>query len=627
MAKRNYDRQIMEILKRKPVAADDLGLDLEALNTNFEKFANGAPNWSDSEGEETQVEDEPVKAAPRLKANSGNATAKALISFKDPKVIAFIVGFLILLLLPFPNFSLGGKKEPFVSQDVSGLHARVAAVELRVLALNDVTRALDQQVDLVAAKQDSWIASVTKNFEEVGEKLATVRESCSLGGQHIEQIQKELLTYKKQLDGLSLLNGSPEELQNKFNLVSQKLSQLSKINTDIAAAKSEIIDEFINVLPRHVPVYVKDQKIHYLPEFHKFLHAFVERFQDEGKEANVSWDSFLRENGSSMEKFVESIVKNASVRFLTKDAFEKSLSETLKQNNADLYWKFNSLVDKIDLSGNVTRFDVSHSANKVVLDNLLDVISKGSIKVNYADFKLGSRILGFLTTNAASQGKSLARKLFLGWYDYLSSNGLRAPTNLKYNANNVLIDGGQYWECGSRVCSAGIRLSSPIILTDLVLKNPSGPKPQHISLPQTLSIYVKPTKRQDASVLETYLERFRPAFLTSGRENKYLTKFFKIQEVRFSEPASIEHVRLPVSFVNMKIPVRDIYLEFSSGDWTAVGLYNVKAYGLTEFNSMKYGEEFESILDKLAEDVPEDPYRYEFGHAPVLGDDDYIHGV
>lgn len=627
MPRRNYDRQIMDILRKRPANDfEDIGLDLEELNRKFEKFATQAEAWSDSEGDETQVEDVPPRRKASTTSRKASKSQRALISFWNPNVLPFLIAFLIFALTPLPKLLFSNNESSFVAPDLLEVRSRIDSVEQRVTSLNEVTKALDQQVDLVGSKQNTWISTMTDKIASFELQLHGYEHSFSIGQQQLDQVQKEIKACEAQISGLELITDDSESLHKRLAFVSQKMAELSKINTDIGLAKSEIIDSLILKLPEHVPVYIKNKKIHYLPEFHKFIYSFVEKIRN-GEGLGFDWKVFLKENGSSLEKYVQNVIKDSSVQFMTRENFEGALKDVLETNNADLMYRFNSLIDKVDLHKNITKFDLSHTTNKIVLENLLELVSKGSIKINYADFKLGSRILGFLTTTSFPelQRKSFLRKALFGWYDYLSSNGLRAPKNLKYNANNILLDGGLYWECEGSRCSVGVRLSSPVILTDLVLKNPSAQKPDHIGLPAHISIYVKPRKKQHASALGEFLSKYKPGFLLNGN-NKYLTKFYKVQEARFAEPGVIEHVKLPVSIVNMKIPVRDIYLEVSSDSDKPVGLFNVKAYGLTEFNAIKYGEEFDSILDVLAEDTPDDVYNsrsHDYG-APVLGDDEFF---
>lgn len=274
-----------------------------------------------------------------------------------------------------------------------------------------------------------------------------------------------------------------------------------------------------------------------------------------------------------------------------------------------------------------------NSNDKVLLSNLLGTFAKGSVKVNYAEYVLGARILGFLTQTSIStdangrirssnvpSDRSLARKVFLGWYDYLTSNGVSAPKEWKYNANNLLIDGGEYWQCKDKLCSVGIRLSSPVILTDLVIKTPhvhagdspalsenrytgSGSKKSILYPPSQVSIYVKPKSAQHAKVLAQY-QASRPGqeadVLKDSPKSPYLKKFFKVKDALLEPGSTINHVRLPVSLVNLKIPCLDIYLEFHA-DKSPTGVYNIQAYGVSELSSYKYSQDFDMLIDRLAQ--------------------------
>lgn len=624
--RRDYNRQIIEILNRKPHDSSEAEeLEYEDINREFRKFAeSNRHTWSDDDsGEETQVEEPP---APKKKVKPVPEKQKALISLWDPKVLGFLIGFVVLLLTSsFPNSTT--KTVP-VPHDLAGVNSRIDQVDRRVLALDDIARALGQQVDLRDTKQEAFISGLTEKFEFVGHKLETLEKLVASGKTHLDSLREEVDGYKEKLDNMELISADPDALEAKLGEVADKLTRLSQINTDVESMKEAIIQSLVERLPEHVPVYMKGRKIHYLPEFHKFLYSFVENYSGQRNATAPDWETFVAKNEASLKDYIRSLLKNPNYKFLSKDEFEKSLNEKISKNNAVLYSRLNKLIDNLDLSTNVTKYNLALSTNKVVLDNLLDVISKGSIKVNYADYKLGSRILGFLTSTGRDsyQQKSLSRKLFLGWYDYLRSNGLQAPKNLKYNANNVLLDGGEFWQCEASRCAFGVRMSSPIILTDLILKNPMEMRPDDLTLPTSISLYIKPKNKKDAPVLESYLGKFRPEFLRAQNENKYLTKFYKIQELVLEAPGIVDHIKLPVSIINLRIPVRDIYVELRSRAGTT-GLYNVKAYGLSEFNSLKYAEEFESILDKL--DTEDDSRSEVFYDAAdydsrALGDDDYV---
>lgn len=631
MVKPNYDRHIIEILNRRPLRAssdEELVLELEELNAQFEKFSKQRRPSAYSDSEETEVEDEPPKASKPVQrrriseqTEPSQSPQKGPASYFDYRILGFIVGILILLKAPFPLFSSLQNSVVPSSPDLSLVNDRIGTVEEQILAINDITKALSDQADSIESKQQSFIAIINDKVDTISSELASLDNQELFSGE-LQKLHREFEFYKSKIGNLELILGDSNNLEASIASVQEKLTQISRISNDITSFKEDVLKSLIDELPSHVPVYIKGKKIHYLPEFQNFLQAFVERYN-----SKTPATSNLAEHYSKLELMVKTHVsndlKNALASYISRDELRSLLNEKLADTSEEFAAKLNTVLDQIDLSGNTTKIDVKHATNKVMLDNLIDVVSKGSVKMNFADYKNGARILGFLTTTGRDtyKSKSFARRIFLGWYDYLNSNGLRSPQNLKYDANNILVDSGTYWECESNRCSVGVRLSSPIILTDLIFKNPSLPN-SGVHSPTRASIYIKPSKRSQVAALEEYLNRIKPGFLRAGKVNKYLTKFFKVQEVDLlTRP--IGHVRLPVSLINMRILVKDIYIEIASPDGST-GLYNLKAYGITEFNSLVYSEEFESILDGLQEEPTKFGNYYSFDNGKALGDDDYI---
>lgn len=629
MTKRNYDRQIMEILKRRPLhnsSDNELEFELDNLNAQFERYAKQRrPSFSD--GEKTETEDEPVPKLqtqkPKRKVSMGvkspPQSAEPKFQFTDLRVLGFIIGIISLLLIPYPRL-LSGLPSQKSTPDTSDVTSRIELVEQRVTALDDITSALSNQADFLESKQEAFIASISGRIDSITRQFDSIPKELTVSD-HYTNLTTDFTNFKNRLQNIEFLIDDSHQLEENLSAISDKIQRLSQIGGDLNSFKSSIVKSFIDQLPNYVPVYIKNKKVHYLPEFQRFLQAFID---DLDKKGNSSAE--LSNNCENLEQMVRKQAvkeaRNAFASFVSKNDLQKILYEKLAERDELIASKLNALVDTIDLSKNLTRVDVAHNTNKVMLDNLIDIVSKGSVKINFADYKNGARILGFLTSRGESVNKrrSIASRVLFGWYDYFSSHGLHSPEKLNFDANNVLFDLGTYWTCDSNICSIGVRLSSPVVLTDLVFKNPSLNNPG-ISPPIRASIFIKPSKKSEVPVVEEYLRRTKPENLAAGKSNKYLTKFYKVQEVSISSKA-IQHVKLPVSLVNLNILVRDIYIEISTREGRT-GLFNLKAYGLTEFNSFSYAEEFESILDKL-QDEPEDVDDYFFEDGKVLGDDDYI---
>lgn len=653
-----YDREIMDILNTPNVDNEEGDLEAQArkYNLQFQDFTESSPFESDNDEELTQVEDDldfervslPKRATPKTKIHSdpqasshslkrtamknkqGLPSSPSSVTYGTPAplsntllrilryIIAFYIGATLLFLLPRLMF---GSSESLL--DLTGVNARIDDVSERVGALNEISYALDQQVDLISSKQENFVKSMHLKIATLEDTLQGLQSRLA-DESRMRLIEEDLKDCKKQINlGLEMLSSNPGEIEDKVNRISDKLAQLLEITDEIQATKDKLIREIVQKLPEHVPVYIKKGKIQYLPEFHEFLASFVSNSVG-GLEEKLTWNDFLTQHGTQMKRYVEDLVGTAGVKFLSKSQFEESLHEKLASNNRILVAKFNHMLDSIEFLRNSSSVDLGVSRNRVILDNLLDVVGKGSVKVNFADYKLGARILGFLTTTGIDsyKKKSFARTMFLGWYDYLTSSGLRSSANMKFNANNILVDGGQYWQCESHKCSVGIRLSSPVILTDLIINNPSVGKPQELLLPEVVSIYIKPRKRTDAEKLEQHL-KYRLEFVYKQLDNKFLAKFHKIQEVHLSSK-SIEHIQLPKSIINMRIPTRDVFVEISTRHGVT-GLFNLKVYGITEYNSFRFAENFESILDHL-EDGKEEQQEYTglYESGGHLLDEDYI---
>lgn len=655
----SYDYQLLNILENSRIRTDDADLEQRArdYNSAFEEFAENSSFQSDSEDDFTYVEESRFKqkSTPRQTTPPGRQPVaksashssarrrKSIGSNTDPKgqqltrskntnveptplrylwsfsTLGYLIGIVLFFLVLSRLSSNHGQVELL---DLNAVNERIQEVSQRIGALNEISHALDQQVDQISAKQESHFNSVQLRISSLENQLSELRVGA-MDTTRLQRIEDELESFRNRLNsGLQLIAENPGEIEQKVNQISRDLDQLLRLNKDIMATKSQVVDELLKRLPEVVPVYIKDGKIHYLPEFHDFLVSYV----TSAGNSSLTWSSFMNVHGAQLKNYIDDLVGNSGVNFLSKAQFEASLRERLTSNNRALISKVNSMLDKIDLLRNSTLIDLSASANNVVLDNLLDVVGKGSVKINFADYKLGSRILGFLTTTGIDsyKNKSLVRTLLLGWYDYLTSSGLRSPANMKYNANNVLVDGGQYWQCEGRKCAVGVRLSSPVILTDIILNNPISGRPEGLQVPELVSIYIKPRTKREATRLEQHLE-IRLDFSYSRVDNKFLSKFYKVQEVMLKGSVSMEHIKLPTSIINMRIATRDLYVEVSSR-LGFTGIYNLKAYGISEFNSMRFAENFESILDHLSNDEDSNYHSSSDSYTRSTGalGDDYI---
>lgn len=521
-------------------------------------------------------------------------------------VVSFLFSIILLFVTSYPQSPKNILMKPL--ENYNDITSRFQKVESRMDKLDEVTLGLSNKQDVYESKYDSLTNSLNNRFNFISAKFDEFSQTLSLNNNSkFENLVSDFAKLKTKFDNLETISSNPEALEPKLNDISTKLNHLSHINNDIDEIKSDILNKLIESLPSQVPVYIKNNKIHYIPEFHKYLYNFVENYYNQKYDtpANTStmdWNTFLSSNEIQLKNYINSSLnKNSNYKAINKEVFERLLQRKLNDNNRLMWQKFNNLIDNLNINLNSTNINISKSSNKILLDNLLEIFAKGSIKINYADYKIGSRILGFLTNTGAdvNQNKSIVRKLFLGWYDYLNSNGLKNPKNWKFNANNVLIDGGNYWQCESSYCTFGVRLFNPVILTDLFLKTPLTNLPDDFLPPNRVSVYIKPKSPRQVNSLIEYINKFKINFKNKSNTNKYLTKFVKVKEVAIDSNKAINHIKFPISLINLRIPVRDLYIEISSKDGSKTGLYSFKAYGISEYNSYKYNEEFDLLLNKL----------------------------
>lgn len=114
--------------------------------------------------------------------------------------------------------------------------------------------------------------------------------------------------------------------------------------------------------------------------------------------------------------------------------------------------------------------------------------------------------------------------------------------------------------------------------------------------------------------------------------NKFLTKFINVKNFKLEPSKAINILKLPINLINLKIPIRDIYLKLNCPSGTKCGLYNVKIYGINEYNSYKFTQELDLITARLQEEIQEeelnnDGNSYEEtefieNNGEILGDDE-----
>ncbi|EGV61488.1 hypothetical protein PSN45_000159 [Yamadazyma tenuis] len=433
-------------------------------------------------------------------------------------------------------------------------------------------------------------------------------ETLDTNKSQINGVIQEVRALKVQFESVNLVSNHTE-FDHRLNLLTSKLDRLVELNDNIETIKADVLATLFQALPSQVPVYTKNNKIHYIPEFNKFLYNFIDSyFKEHGP---TDWNAFVRENKESLDKYVKDLLSQSGVDGIDKSRLHQLVAEQLAQNNQVIFDKFNNLVDNLNVDTNST---VSVKHDKILLSSLLEMFSEGSVNTNYADYRLGTKILGFLTS-VPSNDKPLPRKLLLGWYDYLVQSS-PSYTSLKFNANNLLVDGGSSWRCQTDkngLCSVGIKLSSPVIITDVVVATDSQD-----SSHKAISIYVKPKSSSDYETIARYLSDFKMGFKLPQISNKYLKKFIKVKEASLDKP--INHIKLPISLVNLQVPARDLYVEFQSNQ-EVLEVRNIKVYGISQYRSQKYSQKMELLIDNLKQ-APE-PVRI-YDDVSVLGSDETI---
>lgn len=651
--KSNYERDIMKILYEDDEKLENNGgssaVELPNFNTGFHQFqkrrsladnANLASDEEDDDGEdedysddETVLDDDigPLKlndpfvdepkpndslfqqfqrvkdnepypkpkqastSKPKLKKNRSGGSIALIILLV---IIPFLASFGIVYVRSYSNGPSSPSSRPIESfKDIT---SRFQKIEKQLDQLGDLTINLSKRQELQTSKFDSFetnwnkrFTAISKRFDELGAK--------SEGNENYHSLRNEFNELKGRVEVISL--SDPELLGSKLKEITNQLNRLSLLSTNLENVKSDILQQLIDSLPSQVPVYIKNNKIHYLPEFQKYLYSFVEKvYRDQHSNETVDWNSFIKQNDLQLKKYM-----NSNLRSINKASIQEILNTKLQENNKVIWRKLNEVLDTINtVPSNST---ITKASSKVLLSSLLDVLHGGSVNVNYANYRYGTRILGFLTDNGYDFGKkSLSRRLFLGWYDYLTSNGLRSPKYWKFNANNVILDGGSYWQCELNSCNFGLRLFSPVILTDFVLENPQGV--EDVEGPQTVSIYIRPKNASQRSTLLEYLKKYKLNFEPLNTKNKYLKKFVKVKEVGLNSKKPLNQIKFPVSLVNLRIPVRDVYVELASMDGK-IGLYQFKAYGISEYNAEKYSDEVETLLNKMYDQQQEIDEREE----------------
>lgn len=588
------NQKIIDILNE----GDDERLYSRDYNSEFRIFqqTGNVVGLSESESEyddDTEVEDADDSANAINSKISNTAPALTLRARAHPDAAMFqprgwfassrtsrlVIGVASSLLLVVVVLLLALSQ---TSTAISGLTTITLANKIR--SLEATTFQLAEKHKALEVTQSSLTASLNTKFDAISAEFRNMKASL-LDSQQYESLHNEFKNLKESV-ALVLHYSDPKGLESQLNKVTKDLDKLSRIGSDIEHIKQDILNTLLGQLPDMIPIYVKDKKLHFIPEFQRFLYSFIEKYNQE----NPIWEN---------EDLVAALRSHAGEETLAKGQLEQFLRTKMDANNKAIWSKVTELVENLSLvdQGNAT---FARATNQILLDNLLDVFAQGSVKLNYADYNLGARILGFLTRLAPESGarenKSLARKVFLGWYDYI-----KGPREWKYNANNVLIDGGDYWECLANECSIGIRLFTPVIATDLLVKGASLTQPESgmLSSPSKVSLFIKPKNPSQVEPVQKLVSAFSNAGSLDTSHDKYLSKFINVKTFDLNPMSSVNQLRLPISLVNMRVPIKDMYLRIHCEEGSRCAVFNIKVYGISEHNAYKLTNDVSLMAEKL----------------------------
>lgn len=428
---------------------------------------------------------------------------------------------------------------------------------------------LSRKQDVLAATLEHQSTSIATQLERIGSMFDDL--DAKFASQPWTSLRLELDLLKNNMR-------QPDTSDHKLQQLDDKLRRITEMYDSFELAKQLVVADFVKILPEKVPAYIEDSKIHFSPEFHRYLLAFVDKYHQQRN--NQSVDSLLETHRAQLNSYIAGAIR--SYNLVTRETVEKIVEQLLEESNQVIWERFNGLVDTVLMNSS----NVNVAADGVMLKSLLDVFSKSTRSVNYADYQLGARVLGFLTSGGTGSDKLIARRVFLGWYDYFK--GPLSPTTWKYNANRALVENDNAWSCGS-YCSLGIRLFDAVLPTDLVL---------HSSGVTGISIYIKPKLALQVDAVQRYTSRLK--FTHEDMESKYARKFIKIQETTVI--GNVNHILLPQSLMNIQVPVRDLIVEIYGEN---ASVESIRVHGVKESGARDLKQGFQAVNQEvyLGEDV------------------------
>ncbi|KAG5418707.1 hypothetical protein I9W82_003425 [Candida metapsilosis] len=308
-------------------------------------------------------------------------------------------------------------------------------------------------------------------------------------------------------------------------------------------------------------IYTKHGQVQVSPQFHQFLNSFLDSYSEshiDDKLKELQPEKRLQ-NVDELKQYVDQAISNSI----------DSITLKVEENVDKILDGLNIVNDTITTD---PRLKNPSSKNKVWINSMLEFISKGSKLVNYADYNQGSRILGFLTSNLEKY--NLFKKMWYGWIMF--AEGLQD----RNNAIHVLLDNDITWKGGDEI---GIRLSRSIIPTDVLIQLEDESKEN----PVRVSIGFKPYSKAGFDAL-----KFPKVEDSAGYNiNACKFKFIKSSHIR----SGINHIKMPVRFVNHQIAGKDIYFKFSRD----VKITNIKVYGISDVNAVRLQDRFKLLVDEF----------------------------
>ncbi|EGW35447.1 uncharacterized protein SPAPADRAFT_48439 [Spathaspora passalidarum NRRL Y-27907] len=406
---------------------------------------------------------------------------------------------------------------------------------------------------------------------------------------------------------------SMRKINAKFQYFDEKLNQLESETRQ----SNRLLDNGINKLSKQIhsleqniqksPVSYKNNQIQITPELHQFLFKFIENYSQ--KQTSEELTRYIDEKLKSfsiteIESMIQDMKNFQSGQYeailsqimsklpKTQDTpseelkayIDSQVTQALDHLNEEIHSRLSYILDNLTIVNNTIIPDTQiHPSNEIWLNSMLDLFSRGSIKVNYADYSLGARILGFLTSYPKNKTHSIWYKMAYGWWIYSENK------HDQHNANHVLMDDDATWICDNSECQLGLRLYSAIIPTDLLIELEGADT-------HTVELGFKPNSRTGYDKLSQFDGM-------SSKTNPYLKKFKLIKSIKLS--SGLVHVRFPIRFVNLQVSGRDVYLKFTPNSKNPIHVKRVKVYGINEVDAVKYADQFKLMIGQFtqAQDV------------------------